>query len=112
MIKTFFKFSNIIILFLFFGCNKNIDNNFKDEVIYVKDKLVDCQGEMPKKCMLVKKELKDKWELFYDRIEGFNYKPGFIYKIKIRTYKLYDIPADTSSRRYFLIRVINKKEVK
>ena len=36
-----------------------------DTILYVDSKLVDCHGEMPRKCMLTKQENEADWSLFY-----------------------------------------------
>jgi hypothetical protein len=39
--------------------------------LYVGPLLVDCEGEGPQKCMLVKEKPEDEYMLFYDQVEGF-----------------------------------------
>ncbi len=46
----------------------------------------------------------------YSQIEGFEYQPGFIYKLKVKEEKMRDVPADASSIKYTLLKVLEKKE--
>lgn len=52
-----------------------------------------------------------KWETFYSKIEGFNFEPGYLQKIKVQEEQLNkeEIPADVSSIKYTLIEVLNKE---
>lgn len=52
------------------------------------------------------------WELFYSKIEGFQYQPGFIYKLLVKEDIIDNPPADTSSIKYTLIKVLEKKQDK
>ena len=73
----------------------------------------DCVGVGPMNCMLVQKgENPDQgqWQNFYSQIEGFEYQPGFIYKLKVKEEGLQDVPADASSIKYTLLKVLEKKE--
>lgn len=48
-------------------------------------------------------------DLFYQQIEGFTFEPGFRYQLEVRTEQLTDVPADASSVRYQLIKVVSKE---
>lgn len=70
-----------------------------------------CVGEIEKQCMQVKRSKNQKdWELFYDNIEGFTYKKGFEYQVVVLETKVNNPPADASSIKYKLIKVISKKK--
>lgn len=52
----------------------------------------------------------EKWELFYDEIEGFVYEPGHIYQVKVEVIKKPEpIPADASSFSYQLVEIMSKE---
>ena len=53
----------------------------------------------------------DKWSVFYDNIEGFNYEPGYIYDLTISKEKINNPPADGSAVHYKLEQLISKKPV-
>ena len=51
-------------------------------------------------------------ELFYDRIDGFDYEQGYVYKLKIERYDAWpdraEPPQDASRYGYRLIETISK----
>ena len=55
-----------------------------ERTIYVGPLLIDCQGEGPQKCMLVKEKPEDEYTLFYDQIDGFEYEEGYEYKLIVK----------------------------
>lgn len=100
-----------VILCSAFSCQET-----KDEMIetwWINSAKVECTGVGPMQCLQIQKseELEpDKWLLFYDQIEGFDYQPGSIYQIKVKvTDKQEPIPADASSKNYELIEVISQE---
>jgi len=48
------------------------------------------------------------WDFFYSEIEGFEYEPGFVYNLEVNKTTIDNPPADGSSIRYELVRVISK----
>lgn len=70
-----------------------------------------CVGEIEKECMQVRRSKhQTNWELFYDNIEGFTYKKGFEYQVVVLETKVKNPPADGSSIKYKLIKIISKKK--
>ncbi|WP_438870986.1 DUF4377 domain-containing protein [Providencia hangzhouensis] len=47
------------------------------KTFYIDSSLADCMGVAPMKCMKVKENPSDDWQLFYSSIQGFEYQPGF-----------------------------------
>lgn len=82
----------------------------KNEVLYINNKLVDCVGVGPQKCMQVRKSPKSEWTLFYGGIDGFRYEPGYRYKLKVNVSKIKNPPMDSSSLKYSLVKVLSKKK--
>lgn len=78
------------------------------EALYIGSELADCYGVVPQKCMLVKKNLGDEWEFFYDQITGFQYQEGYRYKLLVKSSAIEDPAQDASSIAYELIEVIEK----
>ena len=52
------------------------------------------------------------WESFHSPIEGFEFQPGFFYKILVQEHHLdpEDLPADVPSRAYSLVEILEKKQ--
>lgn len=74
----------------------------------------ECAGVGKMQCLMVQKGDKIDplaWENFHAPIEGFEYRPGNLYKIKVEEEQLdiQDVPADASSIKYTLIKVLEEK---
>lgn len=66
-------------------------------------------------CILISKDESIKnmqWEYFYSNIEGFNFKYGYFQKIKVKVTELNksEVPADASSLKYSLIKVVEETQ--
>lgn len=71
-----------------------------------------CQRMVPQTCLQVKIDGANEWELFYDKIYGFDYQAGYRYEIKvIRTERPEPVPADLSKYIYKLDKIISKNAV-
>jgi hypothetical protein len=79
--------------------------------LFVGPSRVDCVGEGPRKCLLVKERMEDAWQLFYDEIEGFTWEPGYIYEITVRVERIENPPADGPSLSYHLVQLVSRTEV-
>ena len=85
-----------------------------DEHIYwVNSTEVPCVGVAPTNCLQVfKGEILDpsEWEFFHAPIEGFEFIPGYVYKLLVREETLAEeeVPADASSIRYTLVKILQK----
>lgn len=77
---------------------------------WVNSARVPCTGVAPMQCLQVRKGEAEDWQLFYSSIEGFNYEPGYIYRLSVREEKLDPalVPADASSIRFILVEVEEK----
>jgi Domain of unknown function (DUF4377) len=75
------------------------------EELYVNSRLVPCEGAVPQECMQVRRSPDAEWELFYGRIEGFTFEPGYTYRLRVRVTPVEPVAADASSLRYELVAV-------
>lgn len=78
------------------------------EIFYIKENLADCTGVAPMKCMQIKRDTTEEWSYFYSQIAGFQYEPGYRYKLKVQVEDVENPPADASSKRYTLISIVEK----
>lgn len=84
-------------------------------IFWINSTQVDCMGVGPMQCLLVQRREvidEEEWALFYDGIEGFEFEPGYRYKLLIKTDTLpqEQVPADGSSIRYTLLEVLEKTQ--
>jgi len=92
------------ILLSFTSCSSN-DGVFDYTIA---SRTSDCTGVGPQTCLFVKKGAAKDWELFYSSIDGFDYEPGYEYKLKVKEVKSENTPADASSIKYILVKEIEK----
>lgn len=68
-----------------------------------------CQGVAEMDCLLVKTDKNQaEWQNFYSNIEGFTYEKGFEYELLVKETPIEYPPADASSIRYTLVKVVSK----
>lgn len=86
----------------------------KNEAIYwINSAKVECIGIVPMMCLQAQKGellVQQRWEYFYSSIEEFNYEAGNIYKLVIKeeTIPVEQLPADASSIKYSLVKILEK----
>ncbi|MEY2864259.1 MAG: hypothetical protein RLY58_1966 [Pseudomonadota bacterium] len=73
--------------------------------------LVDCVGVAPMKCLQYRRVGDVEWLLHYVDIQGFTFVDGYRYTLSIREEVVSDVPADASSVRWVLQRVIAQQPV-
>ena len=95
-----------LILLLTLACTSN--NEVQSKILYVADHLEDCVGVSPQSCMLVKESQEQDWTFFYGEIEGFNFEKGFNYELLVEEIQVENPPADASSIRYVLKKIVSK----
>lgn len=113
------KKSILLLLFTLFStisCSDNDDAGIEEVRLRINSYTVDCVGVQLGKCLLIQEGDKigtEDWEYFYfeNSIDGFTFEPDFIYEILVRKKRIEDPPADGSSIRYSLVRIISKMEV-
>ena len=81
-----------------------------DKILEVAPTKVDCMGIAPMKCLSVR-EVGGDWQNFYSPIEGFDFVEGYRYRLQVNVTTIENPPADGSSLRYKLVRVLDKMPV-
>ena len=84
--------------------------NAGDKILEVAPTKVDCVGVAPMKCLQVR-EVGGPWQTFYAPIQGFDFQEGWRYRLQVNESKIANPPADGSSLRYQLVRVLDKMPV-
>jgi len=111
--KKSLAFSLFLGLIFAVSC-KVIQKDHNTVIIWVNSATVDCTGVAPMQCLQVQFNevlAANNWHYFYDKIEGFEYQPGFVYKLQVEKTELdaKDVPADASTMKYKLIEVLSKE---
>ena len=91
------------------GCGARHPSDVDVLALEVAPNRVACTGEAPRRCLLVRNSPDQEWTYFYDTIEGFTYEEGFHYRLSVDRQRVARPPADGSSYRYRLLRVISKE---
>lgn len=106
--------SAALLLLTLAGCQPVQDtrgsaNAAREATFFVGSELADCVGVAPMKCMLVKEDPNDEYQLFYSQIEGFTFEPGYTYELRVRVEPVANAPADASSLKYTLLELVSKE---
>ncbi|WP_260428156.1 DUF4377 domain-containing protein [Burkholderia sp. Bp9031] len=68
-------------------------------------------GVAPMDCLQVRSSPAEPWSPWYAGIEGFAYQPGYQYVLEVDEYRVAHPPADGSSIRWVLKRVVERRQV-
>ncbi len=82
----------------------------EEKTLFVREAYADCQGEGPMKCLQVRESPDQDWTLMYGRIKGFDYEEGFAYELRVKIMNVDNPPADGSSRRYELVKIVSQEK--
>jgi hypothetical protein len=80
-------------------------------VLEVAPRTVACVGEVARQCLQVRTSPDSAWTRFYDTIEGFTYEEGFQYRLEVQRDRVPNPPADASSYRYRLLRLLSRERM-
>ncbi len=83
----------------------------EEKTIFVGPTTVDCEGEGPQQCLLVKENPEDDWQLRYEPIEGFDYEQGFVYELLVEEETVDDPPPGASSQKLILVEEVSRDPV-
>lgn len=88
-----------------------ISESFADETktLFISPNLVDCVGVGPQKCMQVRDNAYSEWMNFHGKIGGFSFAQGTSYQISVKIIDVENPPADASSKKYELIKIIKQE---
>lgn len=105
------KSGMLALLFLLAGCGEPAAQDKPGQLLYVAPYGTACIGVGVMECLRVKEEGDANWQLFYNHIEGFAYKEGFQYTLRVKVEEVVSPPADSNGLRYTLLEVIEKTPV-
>jgi Domain of unknown function (DUF4377) len=79
--------------------------------LYVGPEKATCYGPFERTCLLVREDPSAEWELFYDDIRGFEWEPGYEWKLRVSRGRISKPLQDQSAYTWDLIAVISKTRV-
>ena len=91
------------------GCASSVSPDEEVIVLDVAAETVECRGEATQRCLRVRRSGEEAWTNFYDRIEGFTHEEGVRYRLEVIRRRVPAPPADGSSFRYTLLRVLERE---
>lgn len=92
------------------GCDL-VDIGPDRRTLIVLDHMVECTGVGPQLCMLVREPGSSELSRLYRGVEGFVYEWGYVHEIDVEEHRVRNPPADGSSIRTVLRRVVAKERV-
>lgn len=92
------------------GCDL-VDIGPDRRTLIVADHMAECTGVGPQLCMLAREPGSSELSRIYSEIEGFVYEWGYVHKIDVEDHRVRNPPADGSSIRTVLRRVVAKERV-
>lgn len=80
------------------------------EILIIGPYRTTCVGAFEQECYLEFNEENQRWEFFYDGIQGFDFEPGFIYTLRVSLHEYAGDIQDVGKYEYRFIEVISKEE--
>ncbi|MCG9130996.1 DUF4377 domain-containing protein [Candidatus Poribacteria bacterium] len=96
----------LIFLFVIIGCGRGEHI----ETLIIGPYKTTCVGAFEQECYLEFNEENQRWEFFYEGIEGFEFEPGFIWTLKVSLHEREEGIQDVGRYAYRLVAVIDKEE--
>lgn len=80
------------------------------KTLFVAEAQVNCQGEVPRKCLQVRESESEPYRNLYSSIAGFDYEPSYVYELRVEATPVANAPADASAVSYRLLEVVSKRK--
>ena len=100
-------FLSIILIFLSLTVGCGWDEHI--ETLIIGPYKVDCVGAFEQECYLEFNEERQRWEFFYEGIQGFDFEPGFIWTLKVSLHEREEGIQDVGRYEYRLVEVLDKE---
>lgn len=84
---------------------------FKMSTIVVNEEQVPCNGNPDANCLLIKKEGRKTFEIFYQNIKGFTFEPGYRQTLLVKERYVSNPMIKQTEPIYTLIKVIEKEKI-
>jgi len=79
-----------------------------EKTIYINSRKQPCGQGPTKDCLQMREKPEENWRLFPNSIEGFDYKPGFLYQIKVSVETVSNPANNQNSETWKLLEVISQ----
>ena len=79
------------------------------EIITIGPYTETCQGLIEQQCYLEFNEERQRWEFFYEGIQGFEFEPGFIWTLKVSLHEREEGIQDVGRYEYRLVEILDKE---
>ena len=101
----------ILLCGLYVGCGAKEAPTLADDeqILIIGPNQVRCMGAFEQDCFLVYEEAAGEWNLFYEGIIGFEYRPGFRYTLRVRLEERDKDIQDVGRYAYHLVEILEKK---
>ena len=100
----------LILLSLTTGCEREVTTSENTEILIIGPYTQTCQGFIEQQCYLEFNEERQRWEFFYEGIRGFDFEPGFIYRLKVSLHERDEGIQDVGRYEYRLVEVLSKEK--
>ncbi len=100
----------LILLSLTIGCERETTGVGHIEILMIGPYRTTCVGAFEQECYLEYNEESERWEFFYEGIRGFDFEPGFIYRLKVSLHERDGGIQDVGRYEYRLVEVLSKEE--
>ena len=80
------------------------------EILVIGPYRTTCFGAFEQECYLEYNEESERWGFFYEGIRGFEFEPGFIYRLKVSLHERPEGIQDVGRYEYRLVEVLSKEE--
>ena len=98
---------SIILIFLSLTVGCGWDEHI--ETLIIGPYKVDCVGAFEQECYLEFNEERQRWEFFYEGIQGFDFEPGFIWTLKVSLHEREEGIQDVGRYEYRLVEILDKE---
>lgn len=90
--------------------NGNGPTNKNTEILIIGPYRTECPSFSGSDCYLEFNEESQEWHFFYESVQGFDFVPGYIYRLKVRLVERPEGIQDVGKYEYHLIEVLSKEE--
>ncbi|KAF0815023.1 hypothetical protein IGB42_00100 [Andreprevotia sp. IGB-42] len=81
----------------------------EEKVLEIAPQKVECTGVGKMECLQVRGAADEPWTLLYQQIEGFDFKAGVSYRLRVREERVPNPPADAPATRLILVDILESK---